>query len=96
MHRTIKTIRVKPGSELDQLLAEADDAELQFERDGIRYRVNRVDTESDADLWSGYDSEAALAGMRRAAGSWGDVDADALKEELYRAREQGSRSSDRP
>jgi len=34
--------------------------------------------------------------FRRAAGSWADIDTEALKEYIYRAREEGTRPSDRP
>ena len=34
-----------------------------------------------------YDPVAALAGIREAGGSWHDLDAEALKADLYRARE---------
>lgn len=40
--RHMATIRVKPGSELDQLLATADDTEILFEKEGARYRLYRV------------------------------------------------------
>ncbi len=43
-----------------------------------------------------YDAAAALAGIRAAGGSWSDLDAEALKADLYRAREEGTRSLDRP
>ncbi|MBI4318448.1 MAG: hypothetical protein HY675_08160 [Chloroflexi bacterium] len=41
--------------------------------------------------WTGYDPEAALAGIRAAAGSWKDLDTEALKKHIYRARREGSR-----
>jgi hypothetical protein len=96
MHRVTKTIQVRPGSELDRLLTEIDSVDLQFERDGVRYRINRVEEELSNDIWSDYDPDLALAGIRSAAGSWSDIDAEALKDELYRARERGSRPSTRP
>ncbi len=43
-----------------------------------------------------YDPVAALAGIREAGGSWHDLDAEALKADLYRAREEGTRPLDRP
>src|SRR5947199_7305191 len=39
---------------------------------------------------------ADLAAFRAAAGSWADVDTDALIERIYRAREEGTRPADRP
>lgn len=41
MHET-KTIHVVPGSELDRLLEEADEAPIELEKSGARYRVSRV------------------------------------------------------
>jgi hypothetical protein len=37
-----------------------------------------------------------IAAFRSAAGSWSDIDADALKECIYRAREEGTRPPSRP
>lgn len=44
MHET-KTIHVIPGSELDRLLEEADEAPIELEKSGARYRVSRVTIE---------------------------------------------------
>ena len=41
-------------------------------------------------------SAAEYDAFRRAAGSWSDIDTEALKEYIYRAREEGTRPSDRP
>lgn len=37
-----------------------------------------------------------LAAFRQAAGSWADIDTDKLIEDIYRARREGTRLSDRP
>jgi antitoxin (DNA-binding transcriptional repressor) of toxin-antitoxin stability system len=37
-----------------------------------------------------------IAAFRSAAGSWSDIDGDALKEYIYRAREEGTRPPSRP
>jgi hypothetical protein len=39
---------------------------------------------------------ADVAAFRAAAGSWADIDTDALIETIYRAREDGTRPADRP
>jgi hypothetical protein len=44
----------------------------------------------------GYDPEKVRANIRAAAGSWRDIDAEALKADLYQAREEGSRPFRRP
>jgi len=88
----IKIIEVEPDSELARLLDEADKGEIQLLRDGMSYRLAR----EAGDIWAGYDPEKARAGMRAAAGAWKDIDAEALKEYIYRAREEGSRPPQRP
>ena len=39
---------------------------------------------------------ADLEAFRSAAGSWLDIDTDAVIERIYRAREEGTRPADRP
>ena len=34
--------------------------------------------------------------FRRAVGSWADIDSEALKDYIYRARQEGTRPADRP
>ena len=85
------TIHVSDDSELAHLLERADTTPLRLEKNGVVYRVTRED-----DLWAGYDPEKVRAAVRAAAGSWGDLDTDTMIEDLYRAREEGSRPSDRP
>jgi len=89
-----KTIQVAAGSEVDALLDEAAKQPLILVRNGTRYRLVREETAED--IWAGYDPEIAREAMRAAAGSWSDIDAEAFKEFIYRAREEGSRSPDRP
>jgi hypothetical protein len=42
MPAPVKTIHVKPGSELDQLLEDAADTLIELEQSGVRYRLIRV------------------------------------------------------
>lgn len=91
------TIHVEPGSELDRLVAEADDAPVELERNGVRYQLRRVERPADEDPWANYDPEVARAGIRAAAGAWkGLVDTEDLKAAIYRARDEGTRPLDRP
>jgi hypothetical protein len=46
IHHTPKTVRVQPGSELDRLLAEADEV-VELETHGARYRVTRIGPPAD-------------------------------------------------
>jgi hypothetical protein len=88
-----KKIVVEPGSELDRLLDEVDPEGLLIERNGDLYRLERADSAPSA-ARSGYDPDAARAAIEAAAGSWSDVDIDALVEQIYRTREEGSRPLD--
>ncbi len=48
------------------------------------------------DIWAGYDPNAVEEAIRETAGSWADVDPDALVAAIYCAREEGSRPPSRP
>jgi hypothetical protein len=79
-----RTIKVAPGSELAKLLQEAAVGPVLLEQDGSLFRV-------EADEPSRYDPDRALAGIRKAAGTWADLDADDVKAYVYRGRAQGTR-----
>ena len=87
-----KTVEVEPGSELDRLLDEAAKTPLRLVRNGARFRL----VPEDEDPWAGYDAERAREAMRAAAGTWPDLDAEEMKEYIYRGREEGTRPPDRP
>lgn len=87
-----RTIIVPPTGELARLLDEAADGPLVLERDGVRYRLDR---ENDS-LLRNDDPAKTLAGIEAAGGSWRDLDAEKLKADIYRAREEGTRPADRP
>lgn len=93
MH-TPTTIHVAPGSEIDRLLDRVSAGPIDLERRGERFRLNRIESDSDATIWIGYDPARTIAGMRAAAGSWNDIDAKELKAYSYRAREEGTRLLD--
>lgn len=90
-----KIIKVTSGSELAKLLARAAAAPLLFEKDGELYRLDRIGKERES-LWEGYDPEEVRKAVAATAGTWADLDTDALIAELYRAREEGSRPASRP
>jgi hypothetical protein len=94
MAKALRRIVVAPGSELARLLEIADAEPLILEKDGELYRLGREGTE-DA-LWACYDPADVRSAIRKAVGSWADIDADALVADLYRAREEGSRPTSRP
>ncbi len=85
------TIHIAHDSDLARLLEHVDATPLRLEKDGVVYRVVREDAP-----WPGYDTAKVRAAVRATAGSWADLDTDALIANLYRAREEGSRPADRP
>jgi hypothetical protein len=85
------TIHIADDSELARLLEHVDSTALRLETNGVVYRVVREDN-----AWAGYDPAKVRTATRATAGSWADLDTDALIADLYRAREEGSRPADRP
>ena len=91
-----REIDVPAGSELARLIDESEAMPVFLVKDGVRYRLERASPEDsdaidDQSIEEADDDEAILS---RFAGAWADVDADALIEELRRAREEGSRPID--
>jgi hypothetical protein len=90
-----REIEVHAGTELAKLIDESQETSLILVKDGVRYRLERVSPEdaedSDDRSDEATDDEAI---MSRFVGAWADVDADALIDELRRAREEGSRPND--
>jgi hypothetical protein len=95
MAKEAKRIRITDSTTLGEVLGEAATTPLLLEKDGDLYRLDRVQSQPD-DVFAGYDPQVARAGMRAAAGSWSDIDAEALKAHIYRAREEGTRPLNRP
>lgn len=87
-------IVVSDGSELARLLDLASKAPVLLEKGGAIFRLNVVDSFEDAS--DSYEPEAALAGMRTAAGTWASLNTEQLKRDIYRGREEGSRPASRP
>jgi hypothetical protein len=88
MRKPAKTVEFEPGTEIDRLVAEAAERDLIFERNGERFRLApdpgwpRRDDLSDEEYQRVLDETI---------GSWGDLDADKLIEDIYRWRREGSR-----
>ncbi|HEY7060729.1 MAG TPA: hypothetical protein VII06_04565 [Chloroflexota bacterium] len=89
-----QTIKVTGDVRVADLLEQADKAPLVLENNGVRYRLSREDQEED--IWAGYDPEKARAALDETIGSWADLDVDAIIENVYRWRREGSRPPDRP
>jgi len=94
-----RTIEVAPGGELARILDEANGASLLLVKDGVRYRLDREEpamTSASPDPWADYDPERLMEGIRAAAGSISEEEAERRIAEIYRWREEGSRQPDRP
>lgn len=90
MTKELRKIEVAEGSELAELLTQAEATPILLEKDGKLFRLEPITREPE-DIFANYDPQAALAGIKDAAGSWTDVDPEALKAQLYRSREEGTR-----
>jgi hypothetical protein len=86
MAKATITITVDPDSELARALSEAAETPVRLDVRGVRYRVRR----EDADPFADYDPEQVRRSLAQYAGSWGDIDAEALKAYVYRGREEGT------
>ena len=84
-------IRVTPDTDLPRLLDDAAKGPLLLERDGELFRLTRED-----DIAYVPDPELVRRTLDATAGSWADLDVDAIIEEIYEARRSGSRPPDRP
>jgi hypothetical protein len=84
------TIHIPPNSELARLLERTGKAPLVLEKDGVRYRLVKEADEID------YDGEKVKATILKVAGTWSDIDTDAIIAGIYHARETGSRPVTRP
>jgi len=85
-----RIIHIDEASELARLLAEADSAPLRLTAGSASYRVIREDTSAPADA-AGFN-----ATLDKLTGAWADLDTDKMIEDLYTAREEGSRPATRP
>ena len=91
MAREPRKIKVAPGSELDNLLAEAGVTPLLIEKDGELYRLDRMNKE--VKLPSPEEVTRSREGILKAAGSWKDIDTEAFKAYIYTRRRTANRPS---
>jgi hypothetical protein len=89
----IKTTPIKVTNEtsLPSLLDEAANGPLLLEHDGELFRLARED-----DIAYEPDSERVRQILAETAGSWADLDIDAIIADIHEARTAGSRPPDRP
>jgi hypothetical protein len=90
--REMVAIEVDPGSELAEALAAVDEKRVVLVSNGRRYAVSRARTEPEDDA----DQESFRAAIRAAAGTFTPEEAEELKQNIYRWREEGSRPLNRP
>ena len=86
------TITIDPESELGRALDSAGDEDVVVLLSEARFRVTR----EPADPWATYDPERVRAGLRKFAGMLTPEEGERIKEAIYRGREEGTRSIDRP
>ena len=88
MVREPKRIKVSRGTEVARLLDQAAAGPLLLEKDGELFRLIRAQEE---DIWADYDPERVREAVARYDGSWQDIDLEAFKAFIYRAREEGTK-----
>lgn len=94
MATTLRVIVVQSDSELARLLDEQGDKPFILRRGDESWRVIPDDDEESEDLWADYDPEAVLRALDETGGLWKDRDTQAMIDEIYAARERGSRPPD--
>jgi hypothetical protein len=95
MAKEPKKIKVSANSELGKLVDEARRHPVLLEKDGAVYSLTPHSSDP-ADLWEGYDPDKVKEALATYAGSWADLDADAMIAEIYASRERGTRPANRP
>jgi hypothetical protein len=90
-----KKIKVAPDSELGRLVDEARRHPVLLEKDGAVYSISPHSSDPD-DLWAGYDPKKVREAIIAYGGSWAELDADAMIDEIYASRKRGSRPANRP
>lgn len=95
MTKQLRKIKVSQGSELAQLLTQAEATPILLEKDGKLFRLEYLEKEPK-DFLEGYDPEKVREAIAATAGSWAAVDTDKLIADIYRARKEGSRPAIRP
>lgn len=86
-----KVIHITPETKLGDLLDEAELVPVRLERGGVIYRLSR----EEDDPWAAYDPERLRTKVRQHAGILTPGEGDRLKEQIYHAREVGTRPADR-
>jgi hypothetical protein len=85
-------IEIKPDSEVARVLRAAGERPVVLVSGGARYEVVRIERDGTHEN----DAEAFRAVLREAAGTFTPEEAEQLKQNIYRWREEGTRPIDRP
>lgn len=85
-----KTIQVDDDTSLAHVLAEADGAPVRLTKDNATYWVTREEEDTSRR------AEAIAGAIDATRGSWSDLDTDAIIDDLYKARDEGTRPATRP
>lgn len=94
------TVIVEPGSELDCALKASNDSPIELVRQGVRYRVTRIDdavvpdtitTADEWNIWATYDPERFRKKLSASSNLLRGVDRDQLLHDLASQRQQSSR-----
>ncbi len=95
MDRETNTIDVAADSDVAIVLKEAAETRKIIEVNGTAYevRILRLGKGEHADLLAGYDPDTVRRALAETAGGWSELDVDAMIADIYRARDQGSRST---
>lgn len=98
MHHEPLTITIDPDSELGRALAESGEEPVVLLQGTNRFRVvrERVSPRADDELWANYDPEKLREALYEIAGTISPEEGERMKELIYRGREEGTRSIDRP
>ncbi|MGI8858055.1 MAG: hypothetical protein ACR2JW_20140 [Thermomicrobiales bacterium] len=83
-------LHVHPDSDLARRLREAGPQPVILETEGVRYRVVRetLPVNLTDEPWANYDPEKVRAALDASAGAFKGIDTEALKKEIWAAREQ--------
>jgi hypothetical protein len=94
-HEPPTIIKVTADSEIGKLIDAAACHPVLLEKDGAVYSLTPASSGPD-DLWAGYDPKKVREAIIAYGGSWAELDADAMIDEIYTARKRGSRPANRP
>ncbi len=85
------TIRLNPNDEIARQLNQQDQKPVYVEANGVRYRlVRETPAIKLTDDLTDYDPGQAQAALKASAGAFRTVDVEALKRDIWEAREQDS------